>query len=126
MGNGSSAVMVTRVPRQVPGWDPSPRDGNEDYKTFFVMAERGSFAVQFATEKVDLVPVNLRGRVTEGICRWSHSSRSAAVRPFRASLLPRDCGGAKQSQSDSIDVRSTLVIISMYSHRTLGVSRWRI
>jgi hypothetical protein len=45
VGNGRSAVMVTRVPRQVGGWDPSPRDGNEDYKTFFLMVERGNFAV---------------------------------------------------------------------------------
>jgi glycosyltransferase involved in cell wall biosynthesis len=45
LGNGSSAVMVTSVLRQVGGWDPHLRGGNEDYKTFFLMAERGNFAV---------------------------------------------------------------------------------
>jgi glycosyltransferase involved in cell wall biosynthesis len=46
VGNGSSALMVTPVLRHVGGWDISRQiDGNEDYKTFFLMAERGNFAV---------------------------------------------------------------------------------
>jgi hypothetical protein len=45
VGNGSSAVVVTRVLRQVGGWDTSLRDGDEDYKTFFLTAERGNLAV---------------------------------------------------------------------------------
>ena len=45
MGNGSSPIMLTRVLREVGGWDVSLRGGNEDYKTFFLLAERGSFSV---------------------------------------------------------------------------------
>jgi hypothetical protein len=75
VGNGGSAFMITCVPRQVDGWDTSLRDGNEVYKTFFLMAELGNFAVQFAAEKVELVPVNLRVWVPEGICLRSQSSR---------------------------------------------------
>lgn len=45
IGNGSSPVMLTRVLRDVGGWDISLRGGNEDYKTFFLLAERGDFAV---------------------------------------------------------------------------------
>jgi hypothetical protein len=46
VGNGSSAAMLTSVLRDVGGWDPARRIiGNEDYKTFFQMAERGNFAV---------------------------------------------------------------------------------
>ena len=45
IGNGSSPVMLTRVLRDVGGWDVSLRGGNEDYKTFFLLAERGDFAV---------------------------------------------------------------------------------
>jgi glycosyltransferase involved in cell wall biosynthesis len=40
IGNGSSPIMLTRVLRDV-----SLRGGNEDYKTFFLLAERGNFAV---------------------------------------------------------------------------------
>jgi glycosyltransferase involved in cell wall biosynthesis len=45
IGNGSSAIMLTGVLRDVGGWDPLLRHGNEDYKTFFLLAERGRFAV---------------------------------------------------------------------------------
>ncbi len=45
IGNGSSALMVTKILRDIGGWDPELRGGNEDYKTFFLMAERGHFAV---------------------------------------------------------------------------------
>jgi glycosyltransferase involved in cell wall biosynthesis len=45
IGNGSSPIMLTRTLRDVGGWDVSLRGGNEDYKTFFLLAERGNFAV---------------------------------------------------------------------------------
>jgi glycosyltransferase involved in cell wall biosynthesis len=45
IGNGSSPIMLTRVLRQIGGWDISLRGGNEDYKTFFLLAERGDFTV---------------------------------------------------------------------------------
>ncbi len=45
LGNGSSPIMLTRVLRDVGGWDVGLRGGNEDYKTFFLLAERGDFAV---------------------------------------------------------------------------------
>jgi glycosyltransferase involved in cell wall biosynthesis len=45
LGNGSSPIMLTRTLREVGGWDVSLRGGNEDYKTFFALAERGNFAV---------------------------------------------------------------------------------
>jgi glycosyltransferase involved in cell wall biosynthesis len=45
VGTGSSAIMLTKVLRDVGGWDPKLRHGNEDYKTFFLMAERGDFTV---------------------------------------------------------------------------------
>jgi glycosyltransferase involved in cell wall biosynthesis len=45
IGNGSSPIMLTRILREVGGWDISLRGGNEDYKTFFSLAERGNFSV---------------------------------------------------------------------------------
>lgn len=45
IGNGSSPVMLTRVLRDVGGWDVSLGGGNEDYKTFFLLAEQGEFSV---------------------------------------------------------------------------------
>jgi glycosyltransferase involved in cell wall biosynthesis len=45
IGNGSSPIMLTRTLRDVGGWDVSLRSGNEDYKTFFLLAERGNFSV---------------------------------------------------------------------------------
>jgi glycosyltransferase involved in cell wall biosynthesis len=45
IGNGSSPIMLTRILREVGGWDVSLRGGNEDYKTFFLLAERGNFSV---------------------------------------------------------------------------------
>jgi len=45
IGNGSSPVMLTRVLRAVGGWDLSLGGGNEDYKLFFLLAERGNFSV---------------------------------------------------------------------------------
>lgn len=45
VGNGSSAIMLTRVLQDIGGWDVSIRNGNEDYKVFFLLAERGRFAV---------------------------------------------------------------------------------
>ena len=45
LGNGSSAVMLTEVLREVGGWDTRLDGGNEDYKTFFLLAERGEFSV---------------------------------------------------------------------------------
>jgi glycosyltransferase involved in cell wall biosynthesis len=45
IGNGSSPIMLTRILREVGGWDVSLRGGNEDYKTFFSLAERGNFSV---------------------------------------------------------------------------------
>jgi glycosyltransferase involved in cell wall biosynthesis len=45
IGNGSSPVMLTSVLRSVGGWDVGLRGGNEDYKTFFLLAERGNFTV---------------------------------------------------------------------------------
>ena len=45
IGNGSSPIMLTRMLREVGGWDVNLRGGNEDYKTFFLLAERGNFAV---------------------------------------------------------------------------------
>jgi glycosyltransferase involved in cell wall biosynthesis len=45
IGNGSSPVMLTSVLREIGGWDVSLRGGNEDYKTFFLLAERGDFTV---------------------------------------------------------------------------------
>lgn len=46
VGNGSSTLIPTRPLRDIGGWDPDPRlDGNEDYKAFFTLAERGNFVV---------------------------------------------------------------------------------
>jgi glycosyltransferase involved in cell wall biosynthesis len=45
IGNGSSPITFTRILREIGGWDVSLRGGNEDYKTFFLLAERGSFSV---------------------------------------------------------------------------------
>ena len=45
IGNGSSSIMLTRILRDVGGWDVRLRGGNEDYKTFFSLAERGNFSV---------------------------------------------------------------------------------
>lgn len=45
IGNGSSPIMLTRILRDVGGWDVSLRGGNEDYKTFFSLAERGNFSL---------------------------------------------------------------------------------
>lgn len=46
VGNGSSPLMTTRALREVGGWDADPAiDGNEDYKLYFTLAERGAFAV---------------------------------------------------------------------------------
>jgi glycosyltransferase involved in cell wall biosynthesis len=45
IGNGSSALMSTRVLRETGGWDVSLKGGNEDHKLFFQMAERGTFHV---------------------------------------------------------------------------------
>jgi glycosyltransferase involved in cell wall biosynthesis len=45
IGNGSSPIMLTRTLRDVGGWDVNLPGGNEDYKTFFLLAERGNFAV---------------------------------------------------------------------------------
>jgi glycosyltransferase involved in cell wall biosynthesis len=45
IGNGSSAMMLTDVLRDVGGWDPNLKGRNDDYSTFFALAERGDFAV---------------------------------------------------------------------------------
>jgi len=46
VGNGSSTMVLTSALRDIGGWDPDPRlDGNEDYKAFFTLAERGEFVV---------------------------------------------------------------------------------
>jgi glycosyltransferase involved in cell wall biosynthesis len=46
VGNGSSPLMLTDALREVGGWDVNPAvDGNEDYKIYFALAERGEFAV---------------------------------------------------------------------------------
>lgn len=46
VGNGSSPMMRTDALREVGGWDANPAiDGNEDYKIYFALAERGEFVV---------------------------------------------------------------------------------
>ena len=45
VGNGSSALMHTATLRKVGGWDPTLRGRNDDYNTFFLLAEQGEFAV---------------------------------------------------------------------------------
>jgi glycosyltransferase involved in cell wall biosynthesis len=45
VGNGSSPLMRTDMLREVGGWDVTAVDGNEDYKNYFALAERGEFTV---------------------------------------------------------------------------------
>jgi glycosyltransferase involved in cell wall biosynthesis len=45
VGNASSPLMRTHVLRAIGGWDQDMRQGNEDYNTYFRLAELGRFAV---------------------------------------------------------------------------------
>ena len=45
LGTGSSALMRTDVLREIGGWDVALAGGNEDYKAFFLLAERGAFCL---------------------------------------------------------------------------------
>ena len=45
VGNGSSALMHTETLRAIGGWDPTLLGRNDDYNTFFALAELGKYTV---------------------------------------------------------------------------------